>query len=276
MAAVDELKMGQTAGTDYLAVSFSVLDTNGHPFGPRSHEVQDVLHRLDRTIGELLAHLDKQVGAERYVVVLTGDHGVAPIPEQSRQLGLDGGRVDLKALAAKLEGLLSAKFGPGTYISRVAYTDLYLAPGVFDKLHQDDATLREVVATLERVPGIARVLRRDQLADPPATNDPVVRAARLSYHASRSGDLILVPKPYWLMSTAATTHGTHHGYDQHVPVLFYGAGIRAGRYWDESSPADIAPTLAALCGITLAHTDGRVLSSALESTARPERHSAGR
>ena len=48
LAAVDEFKMGQTPGTDYLAVSFSMLDAVGHAFGPRSHEVQDVLFRLDR------------------------------------------------------------------------------------------------------------------------------------------------------------------------------------------------------------------------------------
>jgi predicted AlkP superfamily pyrophosphatase or phosphodiesterase len=276
MAAVDELKMGQTPGTDYLAISFSVLDSTGHAFGPRSHEVQDVLHRLDRTIGELLAHLDKRVGAGRYVVAVTGDHGVSPIPEQSVRMGLDGGRVDLKGLTAKVEELLTAKWGNGTYISRVAYTDLYLAPGVYDRLKQDQALTRQVVSTVEKMPGIARVLLRDQLSDPPGTDDPVIRAARLSYMPSRSGDVILVPKPYWLMSAAAATHGTYHGYDKHVPVLFQGAGIRPGRYWDEASPADIAPTLAALCGVTLARTDGHVLSAALESGPRPERQSTGR
>jgi hypothetical protein len=276
MTAVDELKMGRSPGTDYLAVSFSVLDSTGHAFGPRSHEVQDTLHRLDRTIGELLAHLDKQVGSGRYVVAVTGDHGVSPIPEQSVRLGLGGGRVDLKDLTSKLEELLSARLGAGKYISRVAYTDLYFAPGVYDKLKQNPGLTRELLSTIEQVPGIARVLLRDQLSDPPATDDPVIRAARLSYLPSRSGDVILVPKPYWLMSTAAATHGTNHGYDRHVPVLFYGAGIRPGRYWQDASPADIAPTLAALCGITLARTDGQVLSAALESAPRAERQSAGR
>ena len=192
------------------------------------------------------------------------------------RLGLDAGRVDLKGLTSKIEELLSAKWGAGKYISRVAYTDLYFAPGVYDRLKQDQALARQLLSTVERVPGIARVLLRDQLSDPPGTDDPVIRAARLNYMPSRSGDVILVPKPYWLMSTAAATHGTHHGYDKHVPVLFYGAGIRPGRYWEDASPADIAPTLAALCGVTLARTDGHVLSAALESAPRPERQSAGR
>jgi predicted AlkP superfamily pyrophosphatase or phosphodiesterase len=269
MAAVDELKMGQTPGTDYLAISFSVLDSVGHAFGPRSHEVQDVLLRLDRTIGELLAGLDKRVGAGRYVVALTGDHGVAPVPEQAIRLGLDAGRVDLKTVAAKIEALLSARFGPGQYVSRVAYTDLYLAPGVFAKLQADNAAMQEVIDAVSAVPGIARVLRSDHLMDPGPSDDRVVRAARLSQFPGRSGDLILVPKAYWLMSTGTTTHGTSYGYDQHVPVVLFGAGIKPGHYWEAASPADLAPTLAALCGITMARTDGRVLAEALAAGAPP-------
>lgn len=269
LAAVDALKMGSTPGTDFLGISFSTLDSVGHNFGPRSHEVQDVLFRLDRTIGELLDGLDKKVGAGRYVVALTGDHGVAPVPEQAARLGLDAGRVNLPTVAAKLEALLSSKFGAGKYVARVAYTDLYFAPGVFDKLRADEKVMKEVLDTIGAVPGIARVLRSDHLMDPEASDDPVVRAARLSQFPGRSGDLILVPKAYWLMSTGTTTHGTYYGYDQHVPVVLYGAGVRPGRYWGAASPADIAPTLAALVGITMARTDGHVLSEALSMAAPP-------
>jgi hypothetical protein len=263
LSAVDALQMGRAAGTDYLAISFSTLDSVGHNFGPRSHEVQDVLFRLDRTIGELLDGLDKTVGAGRYVVALTGDHGVAPVPEQAAQLGLDAGRVDLRTVASKVEAVVAAKLGAGKHVARVAYTDLYFAPGVFDKVRADDKLMREVLDTIAGMPGIARVLRSDHLMDPEASDDPVVRAARLSQFPGRSGDLILVPKAYWLMSTGTTTHGTYYGYDQHVPVVLYGAGIRPGRFWEAASPADIAPTLAALCGITMARTDGRVLSEAI-------------
>ena len=152
----------------------------GHTFGPRSHEVQDVLFRLDRTIGELLDGLDKRVGAGRYVVALTGDHGVAPVPEQAVALGMDAGRVNLTAVATKIEGLLSAASGTGKYVARVAYTDLYFAPGVFDKLRGDEAAMREIIDAVSAVPGIARVLRSDHLMDPEASDDPVVRAARFT------------------------------------------------------------------------------------------------
>ena len=98
----------------------------------------------------------------------------------------------------------------------------------------------------------------------------------LSYFPGRSGDLFIVPKPNWLMDSTPTgkprSYGTGHGvpynYDQHVPVLLMGFGIQPGEYFQSITPADIAPTLAALCGITLAPRDGHVLSEALKKAAR--------
>ena len=57
-AAIDGFHLGRGPETDFLGVSFSALDLVGHAFGPRSHEVQDVLVRLDRTLERLLNHLD--------------------------------------------------------------------------------------------------------------------------------------------------------------------------------------------------------------------------
>ena len=185
IAAIDEFKLGQTPGIDYLAVSFSGLDAVGHAFGPRSHEVQDALVRLDQTIGELLTALDAKVGAGRYVVALTGDHGVAPIPEQMKAMGLEAGRVDLRAVTASVEAVLVKRFGAakngGKYVAHVAYTDLYFAPGVFDKLKAEQAAMKEVIDTMERVEGVLRVIPSFTLPEVHGTDDRLVRAARLSY-----------------------------------------------------------------------------------------------
>jgi hypothetical protein len=82
VGSIDALKLGRGVGVDFLGVSFSSLDSVGHAFGPASHEVQDMVIRLDRTIGRLLDHLDSTVGRGNYVVAFSSDHGVAPIPDQ--------------------------------------------------------------------------------------------------------------------------------------------------------------------------------------------------
>ena len=96
--------------------------------------------------------------------------------------------------------------------------------------------------------------------------DPIRRAAALSYHEGRSGDLIIVPRERWILSSSATTHGTLYAYDQRVPIFFMGAGVKAGRYAGDATPADIAPTLAALARIQVAAGDGHVLREAMVPT----------
>ena len=96
-AAVDQMGLGTEDRTDFLGVSFSSLDSVGHTYGPRSHEIQDMLVRLDITLGKLLDYLDKKVGAGNYVVALSADHGVADLPEQNPA----GGRQPAQAIRAR-------------------------------------------------------------------------------------------------------------------------------------------------------------------------------
>jgi hypothetical protein len=120
---ITEEKLGQRQTTDFLAVSFSTLDIVGHDYGPRSHEVQDVLLRLDATIGRLLAVLDAKVGRDRYVLAFSSDHGVATLPEQvfpapagGRGAGGGGvtGRVTAANVANAVEAALDKHFGAPT------------------------------------------------------------------------------------------------------------------------------------------------------------------
>jgi arylsulfatase A-like enzyme len=104
------------------------------------------------------------------------------------------------------------------------------------------------------------VLRTDQLSE--NSRDPIVRSAALSYLASRSGDLMVVPKEYWFMSprtTFGTTHGSPYEYDTHVPVIFFGGTVKAGRSKANVTPADIAPTLGDFAGVKLSMAEGRAL-----------------
>ena len=275
IASVDALKLGQGSGTDFLGISFSALDLVGHDFGPASHEVQDTLVRLDRTLGALLAHLDRTVGAGNYVVAFTADHGAAPIPEQASAAAIDAGRLDSATVRQAAQKALEAAFRPGEYPVRSQYSDLILPPDVVEKLRRDPRATDDVLRAIRAVPGVGAAFLAEQLDSHAAAGDRDARAALLSYYPGRSGDLIVMPKSYWFFVTAdgspqpgsATSHGTMYGYDQQVPVILYGAGIKPGEYARPVTPADIAPTLAYLCGVTLAHADGEVLSEALAPPA---------
>jgi predicted AlkP superfamily pyrophosphatase or phosphodiesterase len=262
-AAIDANSLGRGESTDVLGVSFSTLDLIGHTFGPNSHEVQDDLYHLDRVIGRLLDHLDQKVGAGNYVVAFSSDHGVADIPEQHP----GGGRILNSLVSNSIDAVLkSAGYGDGPFVVAIAGSDLYLAPGVYDRLHADADTRHRVVDAMAKLSGVARVLTADDVTSAAArdSKDPQVRATALSYFAGRSGDLIVIPKENWIMGAIVTSHGTLNPYDQRVPVILFGAGVRAGVHGEPATPADIAPTLATMVGVTLAPVDGKVLGAALK------------
>jgi predicted AlkP superfamily pyrophosphatase or phosphodiesterase len=262
-ALVESLKLGQRDTTDVLAVSFSSPDLVGHAFGPRSQEVQDMYARLDLTIGALLDRLDAQVGPDRYVVALSADHGVTDIPEQLKESGRDAGRLSSRAFADIIEARPVATAGPGRYLTAISGNDVHFEPGMYTKLAATPRALNAVIRDLSAQPGIARVFRGEDLERGTTSRDTLTRAAALSYVKGGSGELVFALKPGWMVSVSGTTHSSGNADDQRVPMILFGRGVRPGHYRESVTPADIAPTLAALTGITMPNAEGRVLRAAL-------------
>jgi len=263
-ALISEWGLGQRDTTDFLGISFSALDMAGHDFGPRSREVEDLLMRLDVTIGALIDQLDRVVGPDKYVLALTADHGVAVIPEQA-----GAGRLANEDLGAVVEQALVAQWGrpvAGSYVDATLGGQIYLADGVFDRLRgpasaqASSQSWRAVERALLDVPGVARLVRRDELS---RADDPVTQAISRGYMEGRSGDLFIVPMRDWIIEQRAdndaTTHGTMYEYDRRVPLVLLGGGVTPGRYPEAATPLDIAPTLAQRVGVTFVNRDGRPL-----------------
>jgi len=262
---VKSLELGQRGVVDFLGVSFSALDYVGHNFGPDSHEVQDTLIRLDRTLGRFLTMLDETVGEDNYVLALSADHGVGVIPEALRSRGQDAGRVLNADVKKAAEAAMVAAHGPGPHIAHVEYTEVYLTDNTRELVTRQPDALEPLLAALERVPGVMRAMPTTDLPNKRSSADPAERAAALSHFPGASGDVQVILKPNWVgTDTSAATHGTFHSYDQRVPVVFFGNDIRSGRYHDAATPADIAPTLASLIKLALPGVDGRALTSALK------------
>jgi predicted AlkP superfamily pyrophosphatase or phosphodiesterase len=257
-ALVKGLALGAHDGTDVLAISFSTPDLVGHAFGPRSHEVQDEYAHLDQTLGTLFDELDAQVGTDKWVAGLSADHGVTPIPEQLLAEGKDGGRISGGALIDAVEQALVATLSKRRHITALSTNDLYFAPGVYDEIRKTPAALNAAMAAIAARPGVQRVFRSEELRDAAAAKDPLMRAAALSYFPGRSGDLIIATKPGWMIASGGTTHGSASPDDQRVPILFLGAGIKPGTYQQPATPADLAPTLAAIVGVSM-KTEGHAL-----------------
>ncbi len=253
--AVRSEKLGTRAGTDLLCIGFSQLDHSGHNWGPDSHEVLDTLVRMDRVIAGLLRFLDDEVGAGRYVVVLTADHGVAPLPERVLAFNRDvpAGRLNMKSIDQTVSSALDAAFGAPDANHYWMIRDgfgFHLRPEI---LKAKGITLEAAAAVVQGAlaarPEISLVYTRADFASGRRL-DPIGERMRLSYHAKRSPDVVYVTRPFFFdRSPYGVNHGSPYNYDSHVPLLWYGAGVPAGRRSEPAGVDDLAPTLSKLLGL---------------------------
>ncbi len=273
VAAIDGFHLGQRGVVDFLGVSFSATDLVGHDFGPDSHEVQDTLARLDATLGAVLTALDTKVGRARYALVLSADHGVATVPEAAAAAGQSAGRVPLGRVRATIDSALSA-LGAAPHVARAEYTEVYFTDAARSQMTA--ARVAPALDALRAMPGIAAAVWTPELAKATSIPAPLLAAVRASHVPGRSGDITIVPAPNWILVPGndaaggdATTHGSPHPYDRHVPLVFLGTAFTPGRYQAPASPADAAPTLAATVDLPFTGVEGRPLTA----SARPPRPS---
>jgi hypothetical protein len=264
--ALEGENLGSRDATDVLALSFSCNDTVGHDKGPHSAEVRDITVRTDLALERLLAAVDRRVGLARTVVILTADHGVAPVPEQMTAWKMPGGRLSRTDLEKGVTGALEKAFGPGSWLEGRAGSALYLNQALIAERGLDPAAVeRRAAAGIEGVPPVWRTYTRSQLLEGRVPPDPWSRRVILSFHRERGADVEVLFEPYWMSGTSGTTHGTAYSYDTHIPLMAMGPGIRPGRYDQTVVLNDLAPTLATLLGIeTPSGASGRALAEILE------------
>jgi len=268
--ALEGEKLGRRDATDILALSFSCNDAVGHDKGPHSAEVRDITVRTDLALDRLLAAIDRRVGLARTIVILTADHGVAPVPEQMTAWKMPGGRFSRPDLEKGVAGALEKALGPGPWLEGRAGSALYLNQALIAERGLDPAAVeRRVAAGIEAVAPVWRAYTRSQLLEGRVPPDPWSRRVLLSFHRERSGDVEVLLEPYWMSSSSGTTHGSAFSYDTHIPLVMMGPGIRPGRYDGAVVLNDLAPTLATRLGIeTPSGASGRALAEILEPGAR--------
>lgn len=289
MLASPSLRLGRRGVPDLLALSFSANDLASHAYGAESEETLDTLRRLDRELARLLAALDQLAAAEprgRVVVALSSDHGFSPLPEVVRQTTGQrvGGRLasverDFEAPFPNVQEQLNAALTTelclpvgSQPIFGIEGWSLAYDPRITSALTEEGicgpagtpVTFARLDAALKRVvrmvfdAEIERVLLVSEVDQWPA-DDPAVAFAREDFDRARSGHAFLVPRPHVLMhwdGARGSGHGSHHAYDTHVPLIFWGGPFTAGKITGACTPYDLAPTLAEVLGVALPAATG--------------------
>jgi arylsulfatase A-like enzyme len=228
----------------------------------------DHLQQIDRQIAQFFAFLDKRVGMDNVLVVLTADHGFANTAEFSRSRHVDALRVDPKGLLEKLDGALAERFGAAKLVKTSLLPEVYLDYAAVERRGLGRADVENAAARfLLTQPGIAEVFTRTQLEQGIAAQSRVGTLMQRAWNRELSGDLLVVPTPYTIFSsgTSGASHGTPWQYDTSVPLLIMGKRwIRPGEQAGYTEVVDIAPTLAEVLHVRRpAGAEGRVLTEAL-------------
>lgn len=260
--AVVAEKLGLGEAPDYLVLSFSSNDLVGHTWGPDSQEVLDMTLRTDLLIADLLNFLDQTVGKGNYVVGLSADHGVVPLPEVSLAKGLGGARIYPDQIRKRGEDRLRARFGVPE--GKAKWID-YLGDGEFYLNHRlikwKGIALAEVQEELAKQlraePAVQAVYKASQVAAGLNKFDPLAMRVQRTWHPERSGDVLAVMKPYHYDGRylSGTGHGTPHPYDTHVPLMLYGPGVKAGERTEPATPLMLPVLLGQAIGVELKTAD---------------------
>ncbi|MEP7321159.1 MAG: alkaline phosphatase PafA [Saprospiraceae bacterium] len=251
-AAIEAEGLGKDTITDILAMSYSSTDYAGHLFGLQSVEVEDIYLRLDLELAGMLNYLDQKIGKNNYLVFLSADHAVAQVPQLLKDLNYPGDYFKGAKMIDSLKTILESKFDKYVF-------DGYSGQQIFlneERIFNKKLDRKDIVETIKTFvkswPGVVDVIDHKDIPFLSSAN-PVYNKIQLGYYPPRSGDLFITLQPGWFESffTTGTTHGAPFIYDTHVPMLWYGWHIPAGKSYVNYDITDIAPTLSQLLHIPL-------------------------
>ncbi len=248
--AIAQESLGRDEATDVLNIYLDPARYIAEVYGPESIEYEDMLYRLDNALAEFLTYLYAQVDSpESVVVVLSSDHGTSP--SYNPQEGLERERFNHRQMEVIVNAFLGARYGSDNYVTGFANNALYLNHELLNSKRLSIATIQEEVATfLLQMRGVSTVLSASALRNT-SFGAGRQRLMQQSFHATRSGDVVIDFMPGWMVESTDYRSTSHAGYryDRSVPLIIYGGGVAAQCIERTVSIAEVAPTIAHLVGV---------------------------
>ncbi|SED55536.1 Type I phosphodiesterase / nucleotide pyrophosphatase [Tenacibaculum sp. MAR_2010_89] len=249
-AAIIGENLGKSNYTDFLAVSYSSTDYVGHQFGVASKEIEDTYLRLDKDLASLFKFLDTEVGKGNYTLFLTADHAATEVPSYLKSVKIPAGYIKPVKFLNFLKKVTNNYFKSDELIENISNFQIFLNKEKINELKLDYEKVAQTIANEAiNYKGIYKAVTAKTMQNTNFTNG-ILNSLQNGYNQKYSGDVLLVPNPSTIVyPKKGTTHGSGYSYDTHVPIIFYGKGIKQGSSKRKYEIIDIAPTLSNLLQI---------------------------
>ncbi|MDO5985948.1 alkaline phosphatase family protein [Flavivirga amylovorans] len=251
LAALDGEQLGEDAITDVLTVSYSSTDYIGHNFGVNSKEIEDTYLRLDKDLERLFTILDTKVGKGMYTVFLTADHGAVDVPSYLQSVKIPAGYLKNSERKEKFQKFLKDTYGTTDILENISNNQIFLNREKIKALGLNLSDVQEAIVN-EQI--TYKNISKGYTATTMSSTDFTTGIEELlqnGFNQKRSGDILLVNDPAYISyGKTGSTHGSGLNYDTHVPLLFFGKGIKKGQTFQKTVITDIAPTMSALLSIS--------------------------
>ena len=266
-AAILGEKLGKSQHTDFLAISFSSTDYIGHQYGPASVEIEDTYLKLDRNLADFFKFLDNKVGKDNYTLFLTADHAAVHVPSYLQSLKIPAHYLKINQLRDSISSITKKYFNSNEFVNNISNYQIFLNKNKIEALgFTKNQVADKIVSELENLEGIYKAVTAKTLQTTHFT-EGIMNSLQNGYNQKLSGDVMLIPYPATLSrSKTGTSHGSGYSYDTHIPIIFYGKGIKRGVSKKRYEITDIAPTMANLLGIEAPNSStGKIVVEALKN-----------
>lgn len=267
LAAITHEELGKGDFTDFLSISYSSTDYVGHQFGVDSKEVQDTYVRMDREIEKLLNHLDQEVGKGNYTLFLTADHAAVRVPNYLKDNNIPAGYVSNSNLKSFIDDMIQSKYNLSGLVENISNEQVFLNRKLILAKGLDLGEVADFVAQeLVNFPTVYKAISGNNLQKS-YIGDGILGRLQRGYNQKYSGDILYINMPSYISyGPTGSTHGSGYNYDTHIPMVFFGNGIKSGGSSKEYYPIiDLVPTISRALDISLPNgSSGKIISEVLK------------
>ena len=249
---------------DLLAVNYSSMDFANASYGPNSMEMEDTYLRLDKNIQELLNGIDKSVGLNKVLVIITSDCSSSNSVEYMKEkFNLPVGYVHPEKMVALLKSYLNITYGQGDWIDYYTDQQIYLNRSLARKKKLDWRSFQTSVAYfINQFSGIRMALPAFDLKIGDYVKSQLTTLSR-SYNFRRSGDIIFQLENGW--QPKYKFKKIQYSDNQHVPMLWLGSWVRNYRDMEKTDATDVVPTVLEILGMEIpSYCEGRILKEIIK------------